>query len=273
MKEKESLGLRFLYHTIIGRVCLKGLSSRWLSKMIGHFLDSKWSRFLIPKFIKKNKIEITDYYSDNFQSFNDCFTRKIREGKRIIEQNKDCFISPCDGLLSVYKIKEGLIISIKQSEYSIYSLLKNKELANKYQDGMCLVFRLCVHHYHRYCYIDSGRKGKNVFIAGKLHTVRPIALESFPVFTENSREYTVLDTDHFGVVTQIEVGALLVGKIKNYHEEYRFFKGEEKGVFLYGGSTIILLLEKETVNISKHILEKTKFGEEYEVKMGEKISE
>lgn len=82
-----------------------------------------------------------------------------------------------------------------------------------------------------------------------------------------------MHTEHFGVVTQIEVGALLVGKIKNHHEEYHFVKGEEKGMFLYGGSTIVLLLEKGSVKIAEKIFEKTRLGEEYEVKMGERISE
>lgn len=272
MKE-ESLSLRFLYQTVPGRFCLKILTCRWISMMVGKFLDSKCSKFLIPKFIKKNHIVVDDYYCDDFESFNDCFTRKIRENRRPIDLSEDHFISPCDGLLSVYKIKKDLVIPVKQSQYSVSSLLKNDDLAKRYENGTCLVFRLCVHHYHRYCYIDSGNKGKNTYISGNLHTVRPIALENRPVFMENAREYTVMQTEHFGVVTQVEVGALLVGKIENNHEEYQFIKGEEKGKFLYGGSTIILLLEEGTVNISAKILEKSKLGEEYEVKLGEKISE
>lgn len=273
MKSKESLSLRFLYHTVVGRFCLKILVSRWVSFIVGKFLDSKWSKVIIPRFIKRNQIVMDDYDCDSFQCFNDCFTRKVKVDRRPIDLDKNHFISPCDGLISAYCIKKDLVIPVKQSQYSITSLLQDDELASRYQDGICLVFRLCVHHYHRYCYVDSGDKGKNVYIPGKLHTVRPIALESLPVFTENAREYTVMHTDHFGVVTQIEVGALLVGKIKNHHEEYHFVKGEEKGMFLYGGSTIVLLLEKGSVKIAEKIFEKTRLGEEYEVKMGERISE
>ena len=271
MKKQESFALRFLYHTIVGRFVLRGLSSRGISKICGKFLDSKLSKVLIRPFIQKNGIVIDDYYHDDFHCFNDCFSRKIKEGKRPIDPNEMSLISPCDGLLSVYSIQEGLIIPVKQSEYSIASLLQDEKLAKRYQNGICLVFRLCVNHYHRYCYVDSGDKGKNVYIPGKLHTVRPIALESLPVFTENAREYTVMHTEHFGVVTQIEVGALLVGKIKNYHEEYSFSKGEEKGKFLYGGSTIILLFEMNAIHMDNKYLKKPAHSEEIEVKMGERL--
>ena len=136
-----------------------------------------------------------------------------------------------------------------------------------------LVFRLCADDYHRYIYLDNGVKEKNVFIPGVLNTVRPIAFEHFDIYKRNSREYTILHTEHFDDIVQVEVGALLVGKISNLHQEHEFKRGEEKGMFLYGGSTIVLLLEKGSVKIAEKIFEKTRLGEEYEVKMGERISE
>lgn len=155
---EESKSLKFLYQTSVGRFFLKGLSSRGMSKVCGCFLDSHFSKPLIKSFIRKNHIQIEDYYHDNFHSFNDCFSRKIKEELRPIDMDCDHFISPCDGLLSAYCITDGLVIPVKQSEYSIASLLQNEELAERYKDGICLVFRLCVNHYHRYCYIDSGKK-------------------------------------------------------------------------------------------------------------------
>jgi phosphatidylserine decarboxylase len=128
-----------------------------------------------------------------------------------------------------------------------------------------------VNHYHRYCYIDDGKKGENVFIPGKLHTVRPIALRSVPVFTENCREYTLMDTENFGTVAQIEVGAMLVGKIANLHGSGHMTRGEEKGRFLYGGSTIVVLLQKDAVKLRDDLWEMTAKEEEVPVKMGECI--
>ena len=133
------------------------------------------------------------------------------------------------------------------------------------------MFRLCVTHYHRYCYPASGVKGDNVFLKGRLHTVRPIALEACPVFTENCREYTVIDTEQFGSVLQMEVGAMLVGKILNHHGAGPITRGQEKGMFLYGGSTVILLLEKGRATLAPHLLEASLCGEEVPVQMGQPI--
>lgn len=267
--KKESGALRFLYHTIVGRLVLKLLIARWVSKLCGSFMESRLSKPLIKKFVKNNGIDLSIFESDNFDCFNDCFCRKIKDGYRPFPQDENTFFSPCDGLLSAYRINDDTVIPVKQSKYTIPSLLNDTALAKKYQDGTCLVFRLCVNHYHRYCYPVSGVKGENIFIKGKLHTVRPIALESSPIFTENCREYTVIDTENFGSVLQMEVGAMLVGKIKNHHGAGKVIRGEEKGMFLYGGSTIIVLLEKDKVKINNRFFEATAKDSETPVKMGE----
>jgi phosphatidylserine decarboxylase len=161
------------------------------------------------------------------------------------------------------------VLPVKQSKYTVSSLLRDDNLARRFEDGLCLVFRLCVDNYHRYCYFDGGKKDDNVFIPGFLHTVRPTALEALPVFVENCREYTLMHTENFGDAVQIEVGAMLVGKIDNYHGVHEFKRGEEKGRFLYGGSTVILLLEKGRASVDGAF--KLDSGEEIPVVMGQRI--
>ena len=270
-QKKESLSLRFLYNTMVGRLVLKPLTSRTFSKMMGKFMDTRLSKPMIKRFVKKNNIKLDDFYSDNFKCFNDCFTRKIKEDKRPIDMDASSFISPCDALLSAYHVKENTKLIIKDSIYSVSDLFESEELASKYTGGVCLVFRLCVTHYHRYIYLDNCTKEANHFIKGKLHTVRPIALEALPVFKRNCREYTVMHTDNFGDVTQMEVGAMLVGKIKNHHNDGKHLRGEEKGMFLYGGSTIIVFLEKDQVVLDPKYFETTANGEETDVLMGQKL--
>lgn len=270
-KQKESLSLRFLYHTFIGRLALKPLVSRTFSKMMGKFMDSRLSKPMIKRFVKKNNINLDDFYSDNFKCFNDCFTRKIKEDRRPIDMDEKAFISPCDALLSAYHIDEDTRLNIKDSIYSVSDLFESKELADKYNGGVCLVFRLCVTHYHRYIYLDNCTKEANHFIKGKLHTVRPIALETYPVFKRNCREYTVMHTRGFGDVTQMEVGAMLVGKIKNHHSDGEHLRGEEKGMFLYGGSTIVVFLEKDAVKLDNSYFEATENGQETDVLMGQRL--
>ncbi len=268
---KESRSLYFLYHTIAGRMVLKALCAPWISKIAGWYMNTPLSKPLIHKFIKNNQIDLSQFETQYFKCFNDCFSRKIKMEYRPIQGDDFNLISPSDGLLSAYTIRDDLVLPVKQSKYTISSLLQNSQLAERYKDGTCLVFRLCVHHYHRYCYPIGGQKTENIFIPGKLHTVRPIALENLSVFTENSREYTII-TSPIGDVLQMEVGAMLVGKIQNHHGSKTINKGDEKGMFLYGGSTIILLLEKDAVPINNTYFEKTNNGEETPVVMGQLLS-
>ena len=186
--------------------------------------------------------------------------------------NKESLISPCDSKLTVYKINGRSIFRIKNSYYRIADLLCNDFIARRYKGGYCMIFRLCVDDYHRYCYIDNGTKTENVHINGELHTVNPIALEKYNIYKRNSREYTMLHTENFGDVVYIEVGAMLVGRIKNHHlNTHHVVKGAEKGMFEYGGSTIVLLFEKDTVSVDSDILVNSAKGYETVVRYGEKI--
>lgn len=272
---EESKMLDFLYNTIPGRILLRLLISRNLSKLAGKFLSSSLSKPIIPRFIRNNNICLDDYICKDigqYRDFNDFFTRQIRSELRPIDMNNDSLIAPCDGRLSVYRISDGAVIPVKQSIYKISDLLGgNNALADKFNGGICLVFRLCVDNYHRYCWFDSGTKGETQFIPGKLHTVRPIALRSVPVFSQNCREYTVIESNNFGTAVQIEVGAMLVGKIENYPCPPQVTRGSEKGKFLYGGSTVILLLEKNRAVLPDNLWKTTAEEKEICVKMGECI--
>ena len=263
--------LNFLYKTVCGRILLKLLTTRGLSKLCGAFLDSPCSAFLIKNFVRKNNIALEDYQTEGIRTFNQFFRRKIKDGLRPFDMDESHLCAPCDGLLSVWNIDKGTVLPVKQSLYTVKRLLQNSELAAEYEGGLCLVFRLCVNHYHRYSYIASGKKSDNIFIPGVLHTVRPIALESLPVFTENCREYTLIENPVFGKLIQMEVGAMLVGRIVNHEGEGFAERGKEKGFFEYGGSTIIVLLKKDTAIIKEEILSASQTGIETPVKMGEQI--
>ena len=272
-RPRDGAALRFLYHTPLGRLLLRPLCARPLSRLCGRFLDSPLSKPLIRPFVRRNGIRLEDFFSDNFRCFNDCFSRRIRPGLRPVDPSPDALVAPCDGLLSVYPIQKDMVIPAKQSRYTINDLLGGDPAAARFEGGTCLVFRLCVNHYHRYCYPDGGRLLRSAFIPGELHTVRPIALEEMAVFVRNCREYALLETDHLGTVAQIEVGAMLVGKIANHPAPERFERGDEKGMFLYGGSTVILLIEPGRIHIPEEAFALSAEEKEIPVCMGERIAD
>lgn len=268
---RPSALLRFLYERKIGTPLLKLLTCRFVSKAAGKYLDGRLSKGLIKGYVKKHGIDMSEYVKEEYSSFNAFFTRRIRPELRPFDFSPEAFVSPCDGKLSVFPVEETGRFEIKGFSYSAETLLRNAELAEKYKGGWCLVFRLTVEDYHRYFYLDGGSKGENVFIEGRLHTVQPIAVGHRRVFTENCREYTVLHTENFGDVTQVEVGAMMVGRIVNNHGACGFQRGEEKGRFEFGGSTIVLLVEKDRVLLDEELLQNTRDESETKVFCGERI--
>lgn len=263
--------LNMLYGTVPGRIALKPLTAPLLSEIAGKFCDSTASQFMIVPFIKNAGIDMTEYEPAAYRSYNEFFTRKIRKECRPVDMTPEHLISPCDSKLSIYKINEHSVFSIKNSFYSVGSLLKCGKIAEKYSGGWCMIFRLEVDDYHRYIYIDSGRKSGNRHIKGCYHTVNPVALETADVYKENTREITILHTENFGDVVQAEVGAMMVGRIVNHDGAGEIRRGDEKGMFEFGGSTIVLLFKEDTVIPDHDILKNTAAGFETIVKMGEKI--
>lgn len=268
-----SNGVRFLYNNFFGNIILHILTCRFISKIVGKYLDSKLSTIHIKKYIKKNNIDMSLFLDVKYKSFNDFFTRKIKSEKRPFSMEDNHFISPCDGKISAYLIDNNGKYTIKGFTYTLKELVKDENLANKYIGGYCIVIRLSVDDYHRYFYLDDCSKENNVFIKGKLHTVQPYALGKRKVFSENCREYTVMNTKNFGSVTQIEVGAMMVGKIVNNHQEGEYKRGEEKGKFEFGGSTIVLLIEKDKIILDEEFIVNTKEEKETYVLCGEKIGQ
>lgn len=261
-----------LYGSVSGRSLLKVLTIPAISKIAGFFLDTRLSSCLVNSFIKKNNIDMTEYGGiHQYASFNDFFTRQIKKEFRPIDNNSQILISPSDGRVTIYDINDDSAFNIKDTLYNVETITNSKKAANIYRGGKFVIVRLCVDNYHRYCYIDNGRKTNNKFIPGKLHTVNPIANEYFEIYKENSRECSVLYTENFGRVMQIEVGALLVGRIKNHDQAAFISRGTEKGMFEFGGSTICLLFEKDKVIFDKDILNNTRDGFETAIKMGERI--
>lgn len=260
-----------MYTSFWGRLLLKVLTRPTISKMAGIFLDSAASKPFIQPFIDANHLNMAPYVKRTYHSFNDFFTREILPTERMIDCDPEDLISPCDGKLTIYPLNEGSSFLIKNRRYTLEEILKNPGLSMKYRGGTLCVFRLCVDDYHRYCYPSDGLKSENIRIPGILHTVNPVAVEKTAVYHENTREYCLIRTEKFGTLLQMEVGAMMVGRITNHHGPKKVEKGCEKGKFEFGGSTILLMCQKDSVHWKEKYLKNTLNGVETEVRMGECI--
>lgn len=269
----QDVFLGLLYGTAAGRLLVRGLICPPVSRLGGELLSTRMSKLLIGPFVRRNGIRLEDYETPRtggYASYNDFFCRKIREGLRPVSGDQECFISPSDGKVSVYPIGPDARFRIKDTEYTAACLLRSERLAERYRGGYAYVFRLTVDDYHRYCYVESGIKSRQRRIPGVFHTVNPAANDQYPIYKENTREYCLIRTRRAGTVIQMEVGALLVGKICNYAAGRQDVqRGQEKGRFEFGGSTVVVLVEPGKVIPDKDLLENTQEGWETAVRYGE----
>lgn len=272
--EEDSLQDRLvekLYGHTAGRVLLRPLISPIFSKLGGRALDSGISRRWIPAFIRNHSLDMRDFEKKEYVSYNDFFTRRLVSGARRVEEAPGIFISPCDSRLGVYPVDENTVFSIKHTAYTVGSLLRNRKLARFFTGGYVWVFRLAVEDYHRYIFVDDGRVSDSVRIPGVFHTVNPLANDRVPVYKENTREYSLLKSANFGTILQMEVGAMLVGKIENRPVEKMVKRGQEKGNFAFGGSTVVLITQPGAVCPDTDVLENSRRGIETRVKQGERV--
>ncbi len=265
MEAKSSAPVRFLYGTAVGRTLLNGIQKFGLDKLAVKFLCSPVSRHIIPSYIKKHHIPMDEYVPEEYRTFRDFFIREKIEHS--VDLDPSHLVSPCDGWLSVYPVAENSSFAIKGSHYRLCDLLQDPLLGKRYRGGLLLVFRLCASDYHHYCFVDDGQLTRSHFIEGELHSVQPIACETYPVYTLNRRAWSLLETEHFGPIVQTEIGALVVGGIVNRNVT-TFRRGEEKGRFELSGSTITLLLEKDRVELLPAIQDVLDQGGEARVKLG-----
>jgi phosphatidylserine decarboxylase len=268
-------GLNFLYHTLSGKPLTYILNKHFVSRMYARYVKSRRSQSKISNFVKQYQIDTSEVKQSvgSFTSLNNFFIRELKPGARPVDQVPAHLISPADARLLVFDLSDMNSLPVKGYWYSLHELLKDKALAKEFADGWCFVYRLAPMDYHRYCYIDSGRQDQVLTIKGVLHSVNPIAISAVKsLMAKNYRELTILHTDHFDKVLDIEVGAMMVGKVVQQHRgAYAFFKGEEKGWFEFGGSTIVQLFKKSAVIPDDDILQQSAARVETLVRMGEKV--
>ncbi|KLU66581.1 phosphatidylserine decarboxylase proenzyme [Desulfosporosinus acididurans] len=269
--------LNWTYSSPIGVGLLELIIKRRLcSSLYGWYLNRRMSRKKINTFVTNFNIDLTQTEKklNDFSSFNDFFYRKLNSQARPIDTNNLSLISFGDGRLYAYdNIDLNRLVQVKGFTYSLKELINDDHIAEKFNNGTCLILRLCPTDYHRFHFIDSGICEKSAKIKGSYYSVNPIALQKVKkLFCENKREWTIFHSNNFGDVLYVEVGATCVGSIvQTYPPHKPINRGDEKGYFKFGGSTVILFFEANKVKIDEDILRQTSLGYECYVLLGEKI--
>lgn len=269
--------LKFLYDNPFGKTAILPLAKRKLiSKMYGKKMDKAKSVQRIPHFVSSLKINMDESatLTADFKTFNDFFYRKLKPSARPIGKG---FVSPGDGrLLAFESIKDLHYFFVKGRKFTLADFLGNKALAEKHKNDAMIILRLAPNDYHRYHFPYEGIATKSTKIKGHYYSVSPYALASnfTKVFCENKREYCILKTENKGDIIIAPVGATMVGSIySTYTPNVPLSKGDEMGYFAFGGSTVVILLDKDKIKIDQDLLDNTKNKIETFVKMGEKIGE
>lgn len=267
--------LRFLYDTHFGRLLLKLFFKRaWFSKCIGWWMNTSFSKKNIRPFAEKYAINLEQFEKQpqEYEHFNDFFYRKFKPGFRPICEGLNTLCFPCDGRhLGFQHIDDTQKFFIKGGVFNLRQLLKDEALAEHFRNGTCVISRLAPVDYHRFHFPCDGIPQTTHLINGSLYSVSPMVLKgSLKIFGENKRWLTILQSERFGKVALIEVGACCVGSVQQTFISESFVKkGDEKGYFLFGGSTVITFFEPNRVVLAKDLVDCTQKGLELYAHMGD----
>ena len=270
--------LRFLYDTRFGRLWLKLVFKRaWFSKCVGWWMNTRFSKRNIRPFVEKYAIDLDEFEKQpqEYKHFNDFFYRKFKSEFRPICKNTDTLCFPCDGRhLGFQTIEDTQKFFIKGGTFNLQQLLKDETLAGHFRNGACVISRLAPVDYHRFHFPCDGIPNAARLINGFLYSVSPVALKgSWRIFGGNKRWLTILQSERFGKIALIEVGACCVGSVRQTFVPESFVKkGDEKGYFLFGGSTVITLFEPDRIVLAEDLVDCTQKGLELYAHMGDAMA-
>lgn len=266
--------LRWAYETWPGNFLGELLfSRRTFSKLYGASQSSRRSARKIPWFIEQFKIPMNEYEPAEYRSFNDFFIRRFRNGMRPVVQGPRMAAFAEGRYLGWSSIREDQKFPVKGKDLAAEALLGGGARARPFIGGPLMIARLCPVDYHRFHYPDDGTTLDSYRLHGKYHSVNPLALQiKSDIMITNERHVSILETKHFGKLAYVEVGATCVGKIVQSHQEKDFKRGQEKGYFLFGGSTVVLLGEPGRWKPEQDILENTEQRREVLVRLGDSVA-
>lgn len=269
--------LRFAYASRLGSLLLfVAARRRWFSRLCGIWMRRAASRSRIQPFIDSYGLDPSEFLRqpEEFTSFNDFFIRELKPAARPIDAHPSTAVFPADGRhLGFADVSRAESIVVKGQRFDLPALLGDAALAERHRGGAAVVSRLCPVDYHRFHFPADGVAAPPRLLPGPLYSVSPIALRRrIRILFENQRCITRLESERFGLVTIVEVGATCVGSIvSTFRPHERVAKGAEKGYFQFGGSSMITLFEPGRIGLDADLLEHTSQRRELFARVGDRM--
>lgn len=247
-----------------------------ISSLYGWLHNLRWSQKKIKSFVQKVDVNLDEVERplEDFSSFNAFFTREIDLSRRPMIFDPHVCITPVDGKVLVYPaVKPNMTFRIKRSTFNLRRFLGNDRLSEQFAGGSLVISRLSLADYHHIHFPDSGIPRHAISIPGNYNASGPYSLHTLlPFYTENHRMMTLFDSDHFGQMMIVEIGALTVGSIQQrFLPDVRVIRGERKGYFELGGSTVVMLFQKGKIELDEDLQTNTQKDIETYVRFGDSI--
>ncbi len=236
-----------------------------LSRVVGKVAESEHplvKNVVIQAFKAKYGIDLSIAQQTDalkFKSFNDFFTRALKDGVREIDADPKSVVCPADGAISqIGLVKDGDVFQAKGQSFSVEKLIGDPQLAEPFKNGEFATVYLSPKDYHRVHMPFAGTLTETLYIPGELFSVNQTTAENIPgLFARNERMVCLFDTE-LGRMAVVLVGAMIVagietvatgkvkptGRLELNHHEMKLEKGAELGRF-YLGSTAIILFEQD----------------------------
>lgn len=266
--------LEYLYGTPTGKLLLQVfLSRRTFSWLYGFTKRTRRSREQIRRFIETLEVDTSEVEKSigAYESLDEFFSRRLVPGARPVDPNPDHLLSPCDGRALAWQSLGGRELVVKNTRTTMAALLADPALAREFADPAVLLVRLAAADYHR-CHFPADGAASSPRVAGnRLHSVHPIALEAGAPSFANYRMVTRIDSDGFGPLLIVEVGALTVGSIVQTFTPSRVTRGQEKSYFRFGGSALLMFAQAQRVQFDDDLIGATSEGLESRVRVGTRV--
>ncbi len=266
--------VRLLYGNPLGFFVADSLFVRKaVSRLYGGWQSASSSQKKIQPFVERFQIPMEQYAPGPFGSFNEFFIRPFKAGQRSFPKEENLMGAFAEGRYLAFADSSAVVeLPVKGLGIDPLVLLGKTPGKERFRGGACLLARLCPVDYHRFHFPDAGQLSHFHEETGKLHSVNPLALSRHPeLFLTNERHISLLETKNFGCLAYVEVGALCVGKIVQTHQG-NFTRGQEKGYFLFGASTVVVYGEKGAWQPEQDLLDRSREGIETLVELGSPVA-